>query len=58
MSVSSRKICPAVTRSMVEIQLRRVVLPLPEAPIMAVNSPFSTEKEMSFTAFVRLDLLP
>lgn len=44
MSKSSNRISPDVGLSIVEIQLRSVVFPLPLAPIIARNSPFSTDK--------------
>ncbi len=37
---------PALTASMVEIQFSKVVFPLPEAPMIAINSPSSTLKLM------------
>ena len=51
-------ISPAVTLSIVEMQLRSVVFPLPDAPIIATNSPLSTVKDIPSSALVRLDLLP
>ena len=44
MSKSSNRISPDVGLSIVEIQLRSVVFPLPLAPIIARKSPFSTDK--------------
>ena len=37
--VNLSKMCPALTVSMVEMQLSSVVFPEPEAPIMPMNSP-------------------
>ena len=54
----SSRMLPALTVSMVEMQLRSVVLPLPEAPMMAMNSPFATEKLTRSRALVTLFLLP
>ena len=54
----SSRILPALTASMVGMQLRSVVLPLPDAPIMAMNSPSSTVKLMRSRALVTLFLLP
>ena len=51
-------IFPLVTVSMVEMQLSRVVLPEPEAPMIPKNSPFSTEKLMSSMARVTPPPLP
>ena len=42
---------PAVTLSMVEMQLSRVVLPLPDAPMMPIYSPGPTAKLMSSIAW-------
>lgn len=42
MSVPPTKICPAVTLSIVDMQFSNVVLPEPEEPMIATNSPFST----------------
>ena len=50
--------CPDVTLSIVDIQFKSVVFPLPDAPIIATNSPLSTSKDKLSNAFVRLDLLP
>ena len=49
---------PALTVSMVEIQLSRVVLPEPEAPMIPKNSPSSTVKLMSRMALVMPPSLP
>ena len=57
-SLPLTKICPLVTSSIVEIQFSSVVLPEPDAPMIAVNSPFSTSKDKSFTAFVILFFVP
>ena len=57
-SSPSSRISPALTVSMVEMQLRRVVFPLPEAPMMAMNSPSSTVKLTRSRALVTLFLLP
>ena len=43
---------------MVEMQLSRVVLPEPEAPMIPRNSPSETEKLMSWMAFVTFPPLP
>ena len=43
---------------MVEMQLSRVVLPEPEAPIMPTNSPWRTEKLTSSMARVTLPFDP
>ena len=51
-------IFPVVTVSIVEIQFRSVVLPLPDAPIIPTKSPFSTLKLIPSIAFVTLSLLP
>ena len=58
MSSPPTNICPLVTLSIVEIQLSKVVFPLPEAPIMATNSPSSTSNEILSIAFVRFNLFP
>ena len=58
MSCPSRRMAPALTVSMVEMQLSRVVLPEPEAPMIPKNSPFSTEKLMSSMARVTPPPLP
>ncbi len=58
MSVPSMNIWPEVTVSIVEMQLSMVVLPLPEAPIMPVNSPAGTSKLTPFTALVTLPFPP
>ena len=49
---------PALPVSMVEMQLSRVVFPLPDAPMMAINSPSSTSKLTRSSALVTLFLLP
>ena len=54
----STKMRPAVGASMVDTQLSRVLFPLPEAPMMPTNSPFSTEKLTSSMARVTLPRLP
>ena len=54
----SSRIFPALMASMVEMQLSRVVLPEPEAPMMARNSPASTSKLTRSRALVTLFLLP
>ena len=43
---------------MVEMQFNSVVFPLPEAPMIARNSPCSTSKEITSSALVRLALFP
>ena len=48
----------SLTLSIVDMQFKRVVLPLPLAPIIATNSPFSTSNERLSSALVKLDLLP
>jgi len=58
MSVPPTKICPAVTLSIVDMQFSNVVLPEPEEPMIATNSPFSTSNDMLSMALVKLDLLP
>ena len=50
--------CPDVTLSIVDMQFKSVVLPLPDAPIIATNSPLSTSNDKLSKAFVKLDLLP
>ena len=54
----SRRIFPALMTSMVEMQLSRVVLPEPEGPMIARNSPASTSKLTRSSALVTLFLLP
>ena len=49
---------PALTVSMVEIQFNSVVFPLPDASIMAINSPSCTSKLMRSRALVTLFLEP
>ena len=51
-------ISPLVTRSIVEIQFNKVVFPEPLEPIMATNSPLSTDKEILSMALVKDDLFP
>ena len=57
-SVLPTNIWPDDTLSIVDIQFKSVVFPEPDAPIIAINSPLSTENEMLSIAFVRLNLLP
>ena len=54
----SSRMSPALTVSMVAMQLSRVVLPEPEAPMIPKNSPSSTEKLMSSMARVTPPPLP
>ena len=54
----SRRMSPALTVSMVEMQLRSVVFPEPEAPMMARNSPSSTVKLTRSRALVTLFFVP
>ena len=42
----------AITLSIVEIQFKRVVFPLPLAPIIATNSPLLTSNDKLSIAFV------
>ena len=49
---------PAVGRSMVETQLSRVVLPEPEGPMTATNSPEPTARLTPSRARVTLSLPP
>ena len=58
MLTPSSRILPALMVSMVEMQLSNVVLPEPDAPMMARNSPASTLKLTRFSALVTLFLLP
>ena len=54
----STRISPLLTRSIVEITFSKVLFPEPDAPMMAVNSPFSTSNEMPSRAFVTTVPLP
>ena len=54
----SSRMSPALTVSMVAMQLSRVVLPEPEAPMMAMNSPRSTVKLTRSRALVTLPPVP
>ena len=54
----SSRMSAALTVSMVEMQLSRVVFPLPDAPMIAINSPSSTSKLTRSSALVTLFLLP
>ena len=58
MLTPSSRILPALMVSMVEIQLSNVVLPEPDAPMIARNSPASTLKFTRSSALVTLFLLP
>ena len=58
MLTPSSRIFPALMVSMVEMQLSKVVFPLPDAPMMARNSPASTSKLTRSRALVTLFLLP
>ena len=51
-------ILPAVTVSIVEMQFKSVVFPLPLAPIIATNSPSFTVNEILSIAFVILFFVP
>ena len=49
---------PLLTRSIVEMQLSSVVFPDPLGPMIATNSPFSTDSEMPLSALVSENALP